>query len=738
MVDYAKELNKDQFEAVTSKDQYLRIIAGAGSGKTRVLTYRIAYLIEFEHISPYNILAITFTNKVAKEMKERVINLIEDQSTSRLSISTFHSFCATFLRKEIGVLGITSSFLIIDDVDQENIIKNIAADHGYKKNDDIVKHTLDFISRNKTKGKLPGDLNVDKLTEEDKKLFNFYVEYERIKSFNAALDFDDLLIYTVLILKSYPEIKEKYNNRFKHVLVDEFQDTNDLQFELLTLICGLNTSLYVVGDPDQTIYTWRGANLKIILDIEKYFYPLTTIVLNQNYRSTTTILNSANSLIKNNAERYPKDLYTSNGKGREIVLKSYDNGIKEGEGVAKNIIEIRQRTPDFKNSDVAVLYRSSYLSLDVEKALMRANIPYNVYGGVKFYNRKEVKDALAYFRLIANEDDDISFDRIVNVPSRKIGDVSVATLKHEASKANMSMVKYLRNIKDYDTELRGAVVGSLLEMIQAIDEVRPKILAKNENNPAELNYFLRKIGYYDYLEEKEETIDKVANVVRLVEDLEDQFKRDKDYTLEKYLEEVALSSGQDEVDSTDKVKLMTVHTAKGLEFNYVFIIGMNEGVFPNYRSLSKTKYEEERRLAYVAMTRAKKELYISYHRGHIYATGVESGMPSSFIKEAGLKVQTFSFKTQNYNNANTDRKYRFDLDDPYNLKKVKPKPNVIDLSYYTGLTWKVGDTCVHKTFGLGKVIEVKEDDIIVVDFISFGVKTLLGRHPALSKGDNQA
>lgn len=735
-MNYENELNKNQYEAVTSNAKYLRIIAGAGSGKTRVLTYRIAYLIEQFRINPYQILAITFTNKVAKEMKERTIKLLPNFNLAGLTISTFHSFCARFLRKEIDVLGITNNFLILDDEDQTRLLKNIATDFGYKKSDDIVDEASGFIAHNKTEGKLPSDIVPNKLKPNEKKLYNFFIEYEKRKNEMKSLDFDDLLIYTIKILEHYPDVKERYNNHYRHILIDEFQDTNDTQYRLVHLLMGRETSLYVVGDPDQTIYTWRGANQSIIMnELKEDFYPLTTVILNENYRSTSEILDAANKLISHNKEREPKDLFTNNGNGKRISINSFDTSLNEGNFVARKIEELKRNNKDFSYNDVAILYRSSYLSLKIENALIAHKIPYRVYGGTKFYSRKEIKDCLAYFRLLINEDDDISFERIVNVPRRAIGETSVAYLKDEARRNNLSMIKYLKEITHFDTSLKSKVITSLTELINKLDETRNKLTENLEAYSEVLNKFIIDIGYNDYLEEKDETKDKVENVKALIDDIRSYLKTNPESSFDEYLQNITLITSQDEIENVDNVSLMTVHTAKGLEFNYVFIIGFNQGIFPNRRSAEESPIglEEERRLAYVAFTRARKELFLTLNREFSYSLSTNN-IPSMFIQEAGIKLDNFRFVPQHESN---DRIYRYNMDNPYenNSKPKYIQSTVIDLKKGNGITWNVGDTCYHKVFKEGKVLSVN-GDIIEVDFIDFGKKTLLGSHPMLSKKEN--
>ncbi len=724
-MNYEKDLNENQYKAVTSDAQFLRIIAGAGSGKTRVLTYRIAYLIEQMNVYPNKILAITFTNKVAKEMKERTIKLLPDYDLKGLSISTFHSFCARFLRSEISELGFPSNFFIMDDADSLQLVKNIGETFGLKRTDETNTEAFDFIKKQKCYGRLPSDCEKMESLRGKRQLIRYFKEYERKKNELYQLDFDDLLIYTIKILETNELIRDKWINRFDHILIDEFQDTNDLQFKLLTLLTDSHSNVYVVGDPDQTIYTWRGANQDIIMRFGDIYSPLKTIALEENYRSTPNILNISNELIAHNPGRFEKKLYTSNPKGAEVILKNFANAINEAYFIANKINEITIRNNNVKYANIAVLFRSAYLTQKLENVLVAKQIPYKVYGSLKFYSRAEVKDCLAYFKLIVNEDDDISFERIINVPRRGIGDKTLAILKLEAENNHVSMIKYLKNLHKYDTKLSSSIASKLEPLFGIMDRTKEKIEENEEAYSEILDDFITDIKYKDFLEEKDETKDKVLNVVALINDVRDYLKENPESNFDEYLQNVTLYSAQDDIDNSDSVSLMTVHTAKGLEFDYVFIMGLEDGVFPNNRALleSPKAIEEERRLAYVACTRAKKELYLTYNTGYSFVSRADS-LPSRFIKEMGLKTNLYSFG-ENTSNSNNDeaKKYYYSNNKVGNLGTLNLKNNII---------WRVGDVAVHQNFGEGDVIKV-EDDIITVNFKDFGIKKLMGSHPKLSK-----
>ena len=614
-MDYSSLLNENQLKAVSTTSKYTRIVAGAGSGKTRVLTYRISYLISEFGVDPSSIVAIAFTNKVAAEMKERALKLLHGLG-SGLTVSTFHSYCAKFLRKEIDVLGFPNNFTIIDEDDQVKMIKDLAVDAGYKRNDDIVKHTLGFIGYYKCKGLYPDDIVLDRFSSEnDKKALQFYLKYEERKDQMLSLDFDDLLLRTIQILKQFPEIREKWQKRITNILIDEFQDTNDVQYELVKLLMRDETSLYVVGDPDQTIYTWRGANQSIILEFNRNFPLAETIILDRNYRSTKSILNAANKLISHNKKRVPKDLYTLSDEGSPVVTESAYSRDLEAKYVADQIENIRLSNPDVSYRDIAVLYRAAYITLPFENEFMRRRIPYQIYGGVKFFQRKEVKDVLAYFRLIYNQKDDISFERIVNVPRRGIGDSTMDIFKAEKENASLSYFEYIDQIENFDTQIKAKHIAALGVLVNKIKETKKRLDDNLEAYPKILEDFVRELGYFDFLSSDDETAEeKVGNVRTLLDNIVDYLKNNPESSFEEYLQNATLQTSQDEIKDGDYVSLMTVHVAKGLEFDYVFVVSMVEGIFPSERTMIESGHdgeEEERRLCYVAFTRARKKLYVT-------------------------------------------------------------------------------------------------------------------------------
>ena len=741
--DFVSSLNDKQLEAVETSSQYVRVVAGAGSGKTRVLTYRISYLISQLDVKPWKILAITFTNKVANEMKKRVCDIVPEAQKD-LTIKTFHSFAAMFLRREIGVLDYPINFTILDEEDQTKVIKDIVSEKGYKRSDPIVKQAINYIGKCKLKEKYPGDISIQFEKFENEKLcLEIYEEYEETKARQYALDFDDLLLRTNQILASFPAIRAKWQDKYDHILVDEFQDTNDTEYKMLTMLMKPSTCLYVVGDPDQTIYTWRGANQDIIVDLNKKYIGLETIILDENYRSTQTILDSANKLIAHNKYRVPKNLFTNNGKGDSITVRCLDSVTAEAEYVAREITSL-VRLKGYKYSDIAILYRSNYITLEFEKAFMAKSMPYVIYGSVKFYQRAEIKDVLAYFRIISNYHDDISFERIINVPRRGIGDASINLIKNGALEHNLSMYEYV--VSDYaKDECPSKAIKALTSLVARINHTRDELKDDLEIFAKTLEDLISDIGYYDYLKTQDEGEDRIENVKSLFDDLRHYLTNNPDTTFEEYLQNVALVSAQDDITEGDFVTLMTVHTAKGLEYPVVFVVKLNQGIFPSNRALEEGGYnamEEERRLAYVAFTRAKERLYLTFSRGYNYV--VRSDLSESqFIKESGNMVVTrpTSIRDNYQRSQQKSPKYKYSFDDIKNnmdavtFDDIPAKEPVFSQDVSNNVaSWEVGDIVIHEKFGRGVVKSLEGDNIIVVDFNEHGEKTLLGTHRMIKKG----
>lgn len=738
-MDYKNLLNHNQLEAVETKKQYVRVIAGAGSGKTRVLTYRIAYLIEEMGVNPWNILAITFTNKVANEMKNRVASLVPG-SSKYLTIKTFHSFAAYFLRREITVLGYPQTFTILDEEDTTKLIKDIAVELGYKRGDAIVKKAISFIGTQKLYEKYPEDLDLEamKNKQDGETLLEIYERYEAEKKKTYSLDFDDLLLYTNIILENNPMIRYKWQEMFDFILIDEFQDTNNTEYRLLKFLMKPDTSLYVVGDPDQTIYTWRGANQKIILNLTKDYPSIKDIVLDRNYRSSQNILDAANKLIAHNRMRVPKNLYTENDKGMNVMVRGCNTSRSEADYVVRTIKDLVKNT-GYSYSDIVILYRSSYVTQEFEQAFVQANIPYVIYGGLKFYQRKEIKDVLAYFRLVVNYKDNSAFDRIINVPRRGIGEKNIDNIKFGANSLNLSIYEYIKQLDEKASGLSHKAITSLKSLILVIDKVREDISNDSETFSKILENFIIQIGYYDYLAKEEDGDERLENVKALFADLRHYLYEHPESTFDEYLQNIALISAQDEMSDGERITLMTAHTAKGLEFPVVFIVRLNSSVFPHNRALTEGGFEaleEERRLCYVAMTRAKERLYLSCTFDYSYVTR-ESLTPSQFFKEAGFQVRTNPRESYFFDDK-PKKEYHFD--DIYTSTfETKPKPKPVVSNIDNGIyDWAVGDIVIHDKFGRGEVIELEGDNIIRVRFEQAGCKSILGNHKAVKKGGHTA
>lgn len=721
-MDLESVLNEKQYHAVTTSSPFVRIIAGAGSGKTRVLTYRIAYLIREMNAVPRSILAITFTNKVANEMRERIRDLIgEEPLYQGLSILTFHSFCARFLRQEIHHLSYPSHFTILDEEDQERLIKDIAHDlFQVSKGDSLIKKAIHYIGSQKTLGRYPNEIEITiERFEDEKKCLEIYASYEERLQKTYNLDFDDLLLKTIQILQAFPEVRERWQRRIDHILIDEFQDTNDVQYQLLQLLKKPAATLYVVGDPDQTIYTWRGANQDIILDIDRR-YQMETIILDQNYRSTQHILDTANHLISYNRKRVKKDLFTKNDTGDKIQIFSAFRADDEAAWVVDQIQELKRKDFSFTYQDVAILYRSSYLTLPFEKALNRMQIPYRIFGGLRFYQRKEIKDVLAFFQLLVNSKNDVSYLRIINIPKRGFGDKSIQTLKEEAAQYQLSLYEYVLSENSLSSQAKSKAMESLRAMTKKLEEARDALDKNLEAYATVLKDLITSVGYMDYLLLEEDGREREENVKSLFDDILTYIKNNPESGFQDYMENVSLQSAQDEVSDGDFVTMMTIHTAKGLEFPYVFVVGLNEGVFPSTRTLEENPVmglEEERRLCYVAYTRAMKRLSLSCNREYSYVLSGQK-IPSRFFKEAGLYFQKVE-------RVQEERKEPWTFNQPL-VQKAQTAQNHID-------DWRIGDLVHHEKFGDGIVLAVVDQTILTIGFKEVGKKSILANHPSLSR-----
>lgn len=735
-----QRLNDKQIRAVTTDSQYCRVIAGAGSGKTRVLTNRYVYLLDEKNVLPMNILAITFTNKAANEIKNRITHFLPNINHNLLNVFTFHSFCLRFLRKEINAINKPRNFVIVDDEDQDALLKRILKAEGYNSKTQMHKDIKGYISYQKTLGLYPEDVKIKSFNPNEAEKLRIYKLYQEALESSEQLDFDDLLLKTLYILDNFKDVRLKWKKFYKHILVDEFQDTNDIQYRILQNIMGEDTSLYVVGDPDQTIYTWRGANQDILLDMKKLYPNIETLILDENYRSTSAILNAANSLIKHNKERIEKNLFTSNQGGTPVLYSDFYDSFAEAKYVIQTIKDLVS-SGDYQYKDIVVMYRANYLTLPFEKILVQNKIPYIIYGGLKFYQRKEVKDILAFLRLMVNVNDNISFERIINIPKRGIGDTSIQKLHEEASYNKKTYYEYVSMIDNFNSDITSKAQKGFKEVVGFINNLKDKI----ETSPIDefLHYLLEVTHYKEYLAMTEENAEeRFENVETLVSDVVSTLKLVEGLTLDQYLENIALMSSQDYVEDNNSLTLMTVHTAKGLEFPVVFVTGVNEGVFPSARAILDDPIkglEEERRICYVAFTRAMEKLYVSSF--HVGFRG-QMTSPSSFIKEAGLKERMRAInENQRLNGINNYYNYQQKpkINKPSEVTKpIKQVQVIINNSISKEKTlWKIGDRLRHVTFGYGVVIGV-DSQTISVRFDDGNIKKLLGAHASLTKiGGNE-
>jgi len=621
----AQGLNPVQWEAVTHTEGPLLIVAGAGSGKTRVLTHRIAHLIRHHGVSPFEILAITFTNKAADEMKQRVGALVGPVA-EKMWVSTFHSACVRILRRDADRLGFPKAFTIYDQADANRLTGYVIRDLGLDPKRFPPRSVHATISAAKNDG-----LTAEAFAERaqviyERKIADVFTEYQARLLRAGAMDFDDLLGNAVQLLQRNPDLLEHYQRRFKHVLVDEYQDTNPVQNELVLLLTQAHRNVCVVGDGDQSIYKFRGADMRNILEFEDAFPEVTVVVLEQNYRSTQTILDAANAVIANNLSRKPKELWTDRGDGHPIVRYHGDDEVDEAQWVTREIARLHDGG-EHRWGDVAVFYRTNAQSRVLEEALARHGVPYKVIGGTRFYDRREVKDALAYLKAVVNPADEVSVKRVLNTPKRGVGDSSVGKLDAYASARGLSFMEALR--RSDDAGVGGKAAKGILQFLFLLDSVDE--LAHDDKPAPLLEALLERSGYLDELRaertiEAEGRLENLAELVGSAQDAE---------SIETFLEQVSLVADADEIDGDDsQVVLMTIHAAKGLEFPAVFIIGLEDGVFPHLRSIGDPdELEEERRLAYVALTRAQERLYLSHAWSRTLYGGTQYNPPSRFLDE---------------------------------------------------------------------------------------------------------
>ncbi|NLY20030.1 MAG: UvrD-helicase domain-containing protein [Tissierellia bacterium] len=720
-MDYINSLNDRQKEALYQDEGALLIVAGAGSGKTKVLTSKIAYLIKEKRVFPSKILAITFTNKAAREMQERVESLLGGDVNS-MWIGTFHSICVRILRRFISKIGYDSTFTIYDTTDQVNVVKECLTDMNLS--DELYKPRAiqSRISMLKNYMILPDDQEKMAYSQEEKKFVEIYRLYEKKKKKYNALDFDDLLLKTVELLNNDEEAREYYQNKFEYIFVDEYQDTNDIQYNLVKILAAKHKNICVVGDSDQSIYKWRGANIDNILNFEKDFKDAKTVLLEQNYRSTKNILNSANTVIKNNSKRKEKSLWTDNPEGESVIYKSFGYSGDEGSGVISKIAELRLSGEKF--SEMAILYRTNAQSRVFEEELMKNGIPYKIIGGLKFYDRMEVKDIVAYLRLSQNPDDNISLKRIINSPKRGIGKVTLDRLDAISEQEGISIYNVLEKIEDYSI-FNSGITGKLKQFYGLISNINYK---KDTMEIKDLiNFIINQIDYINYLSSDGsiESIQRVENVQEFVSVAENYSNENPDATLEDFLTNLALMSDTEKTEDADEVvTLMTIHSAKGLEFDIVFVVGLEEKIFPNARSLEEDEdLEEERRLFYVAMTRARKQLFISSAKMRTLYGQTNPTIESRFIAEM---ENTYVDKSEAVKTKKSDKLYS------YSDRTFSGNSFVLDDKVFKkgseGLELSVGNKVSHKKWGTGTITMIKEvpnDKQITILFDEKGLKTLM-------------
>lgn len=744
-VDCTYGLNPQQAEAVINTEGPMLIMAGAGSGKTKVLTCRVANLLQ-KGVRPYRILAITFTNKAAAEMRERVNNM-SGPAAKDVWLFTFHAFCARFLRMEIDKLpGYGGNFAIYDTADSQNLIKQILKEMNL---DDKRFQPLGILSRiSNAKNALQDAAAFARQAGDfyEQKVADIYSRYEQKLQLNNALDFDDLLMLSIKLLQENKEVREKYQDRFDYLLVDEYQDTNHVQYLLTKILAEKHRNICVVGDADQSIYGWRGADIQNILDFEKDYPDAKVIKLEQNYRSTQIILDAANAVIENNTGRKPKNLWTDNKGGAEITYFCANDGRDEARFVIEQVQNLQQ-TKGKKLGDMAVLYRTNAQSRIFEEMLVKSGISYNMVGSLKFYERKEIKDIIAYLRVIFNPADSLSLLRIINVPKRGIGDASLAKIQAYAAANNVSLFEAVSNAAAIDG-LSSRFVSKLddlsriiFEMMNQIDEIPVANL---------INLLLNETGYVKELENENtpQSQNRIQNLNEFITFAQEFDENEEERTLENFLASVALVSDIDESEiDSDAITLMTLHSAKGLEFPIVFIVGMEENIFPSAQAIKKeweddSKMEEERRLCYVGITRAKEKLYLSSAKARTIYGEDQYNKPSRFLFEIPQNLIK-TIKRQERFSALENFKQ---VSEKYSARPQKPASTFNPHSFMpqkpaaaaggTGTRFNTGDRVSHSKWGEGMVVSVKDSpdgQEVKVAFAGAGVRSLLTKYAVLKK-----
>ncbi len=695
-------LNKQQKAAVLHVEGPLAVIAGAGSGKTRMLTRKIAYLIDNIGISHHKILAVTFTNKAANEMRERVMEMLNDQHKSAL-ILTYHALCARILRQEISYFNYPSNFNILDATDQKQILSSIYKIHNIQTKSFSFNSMLDYISHNKVLNISPEEKKLEAKKDYEKLAALVYQDYQNELNRFKSLDFDDLIIFVHKLFKENATIRTKWGNLFDYILVDEFQDTSYMQYEILQTLAAKN-NITIVGDPDQTIYTWRWADVDLINNFHQYFKGAKVIKLEQNYRSSKNILKAANRLIKHNKARIDKNLFTDNEDGAEIDFFHAFSDEAEARWIVRKIHDLKKNKTQLK--DIAIIYRANYISQSIERALIKANINYLIFGGVRFYQRQEIKDAISYLKIM-NNNDEVSMMRMINVPARSLGLITITKLSEFAQIKNKSLMQAIvENFNELPLQIKQK--NELAKFINLLNKYR--IALKTNAISKVLRAFLIEVEYFNLYKSNEEK-HRLDNINELIRSIEVWEKDNPTKKLFDYLSEVALYIDYESVSrNNDFVSLMTAHSAKGMEYRNVFIAGFSEGIFPSARAIDEggdAALEEERRLAYVALTRAMQKLFISHSRGYAMDYKTQK-RPSRFLKEMGVNIRDFNFEL---------------IPGVFEEDTEKVDNNNII----------IGDKVLHIVFGEGIVLNVS-DELVDIKFKKpFGVKTLMKNHKSIER-----
>ena len=741
-----KGMNDKQSEAVLATEGPVLIMAGAGSGKTRVLTHRIAYLVEEKHVNPWNILAITFTNKAAREMRERVGKLVDAEIARDIWVSTFHALCVRILRRDIDKLGYNRAFTIADPAEQLTLVKHILADFNLDPKRYDPKSILGAISSAKNELVDPQTYaNEQANSPFTKVVAQVYAEYQKRLRSDQALDFDDLIMQTIVLFEKDKETLAFYQRKFRYIHVDEYQDTNEAQYQLVHMLAEGYHNLCVVGDADQSIYGWRGANMQNILDFKKDYPKAQVILLEQNYRSTKTILSAANDVIQNNQNRQAKTLWTENREGDKITYYRAQSETDEAIFVIRRI-EAEIADNHRKYGDFAILYRTNAQSRAIEEAFVKSNIPYKMVGGHKFYDRKEIRDALAYFRLVVNPEDDMSFNLIVNEPKRGIGNTSVEKLEAFANEHDWSLLEAAANAEL--SPIAGKARGQLAKFGKMIQQLGTR---RQDLNVTEMmQAILEDSGYLSTLRaahnlEADTRIENLEELLSVTQGFDSRYQpenEDSDIFVD-FLAELALLSDQDDVEEdAQEVTLMTLHAAKGLEFPVVFLVGMEEGLFPLSRaSMGESELEEERRLAYVGITRAKQKLYLSNAYGRMLYGQRQNNPASRFIEEINPDLLEVIGTTQPKSDIpfinRTDRAFS----SPYSrhADQKTATPVTVQAAPTTGAgktSWEAGDKVKHRKWGTGTVVKVTgtgDDQELDIAFKDNGIKRLLAAFAPIVK-----